>query len=132
VRIRGMHLHREHFTRVEELQEQGETTDRMRQLSQQLLWKLVQQLTYGPPFERSVSDAARMVVAVAQDPSFADRAVAGQRWGEQAGQTPAAPRADTDRSVRIAGDKEGLDSWSPPLSGGARRRMLPVATGEER
>jgi hypothetical protein len=34
-----------------------------------------------------------MVIAVAEYPCFADRAVARQRHGEQASQTPAAPEA---------------------------------------
>jgi len=36
-------------------------------------------------------NAARMVIAAAKNPRFADRAIARQRCGEQAGQTPAAP-----------------------------------------
>ena len=89
--IRGMHLDREHLTRVEELQQQRKSAETPGQLSHHLFRKLLQQLTDGLPFERSVGNAARMVFAVAQYPRFADRAVARQRRREQAGQTPAAP-----------------------------------------
>ena len=91
MRIRGMHLDREHFTRVEELQQQRESAETLGQLSQQLLRRLLQQLTDGPPFERSIGNLAPMVIAVAEYPRFADGAVARQRRGEQVGQTPAAP-----------------------------------------
>ena len=89
--IRGMHLDREHFTRIEELQQQREPAESPGQLSQQLLRPLLQQLTEGPPFERSIGNAAWMVIAVTEYPGFADRAVARKRCGEQVGQTPAAP-----------------------------------------
>jgi hypothetical protein len=59
---------------------------------QHLLGELLQQLTEGPPVERSIRDAASIVLAVAQHPGLADRAVARQRLREQAGQLPTAPR----------------------------------------
>ena len=62
------------------------------QLSQHLLRPLLKQLTDGPSFERSIGDVALMVIAVAQQPRFADGAIAGQRCGEQVGQTPATPK----------------------------------------
>ena len=40
------------------------------------------------PFERSVGNEARMVLAVAEDPGFTNRTVARQRYGEQIGQMP--------------------------------------------
>ena len=89
--IRGMHLDREHFTGVEELQQQWESAETPGQLSQHLLRELLQQLTDGPPFERPIGNMARMVIAVAEHPRFADGAIARQRCGEQVGQTPAAP-----------------------------------------
>ena len=42
------------------------------------------------PLERSIGNTALKVIAVAEHPGFADRAIARQRCGEQAGQTPAA------------------------------------------
>ena len=79
MRIRRMHLDREHFTCVEELQQQWESAESPGQLSHHLFWKLLQQLSDGPPFERPIGNTARMVVAVAEYPRFADRAVARQR-----------------------------------------------------
>jgi len=52
--------------------------------SEHLFWKLLQQLTDGPPFERSIGDATLMVIAVTEQPSFANRAT-GQGCGEQVG-----------------------------------------------
>ena len=89
--IRWMHLDREHLAGVEELQQQREPLETPGQLSQQLLWRLLDQLPDGQSLERSIGDAAGMVIAVAEHPGFADRAVAGQRRGQQAGQAPAAP-----------------------------------------
>ena len=86
-----MHLHREHFTYVEELQQQRESAETPSEFSHHLLRKLLQHLTDGPPFERSIGNTARMVCAVAEYPRFADRAVARQRRCEQVGQTPSAP-----------------------------------------
>ena len=63
---RGMHLDREHFARIEELQQQREPAESPGQLSQQLLRPLLQQLTDGPSFERSIGNVARMVIAVAE------------------------------------------------------------------
>src|ERR1019366_530206 len=91
VRIPRMDLNREHFTRVEELQQQWEPAETPGQLSQHLLRELLQQLTDGSPFERSIGNVARMVIAVAKHPCFADRTITGQRCGEQVGQTAAAP-----------------------------------------
>ena len=61
-----MHLDREHFTRVEELQQQWEPAEAPGQFSQQLLRPLLKQLTDGPPFERSIGYVALMVIAVAE------------------------------------------------------------------
>jgi len=67
---------------VEELQQQWKSAEAPGQLSQHWLRELLQQFTDGPPFERSISDAALMVIAVAEQPSFADRTT-GQGRGEQ-------------------------------------------------
>ena len=99
-----MHLDREHFPRVEELQQQWESAETPRQFSHQLLRILLQQLTDGPPFKRSIGNPARMVITVAEYPRFADRAVARQRRGEQVGQTPSTPEpilVDRFESQRI-------------------------------
>ena len=53
------------------------------QFSQQLLRPLMKQLPDAPSLKRSIGNAARMVLAVAQQPRFADRAIAGQRRREQ-------------------------------------------------
>jgi len=87
-----MDLDREHFTCVEELEQQWESAETRGELSQHLLRRLLQQLTDGPPLERSIGNLARMIIAVAEDPRFADGAVAWQRRGEQAGQSPSAPK----------------------------------------
>jgi len=88
--IRRMNPDREHIARVEELQQQREPAEAPGQFSQQLLRPLLKQLPNGPSFERSIGDATRMVIAVAQQPGFADGAIAGQWSGEQVAQTPAA------------------------------------------
>ena len=110
--IRWMHLDREHVARIEELQQQREPAEAPGQFSQQLLRPLMKQLPDAPSLERSIGDAAGMVIAVAQQPGFADGAIAGQRSGEQVGQDAGRPRADTGRSVRSAVDTGRLDSCS--------------------
>jgi hypothetical protein len=72
--------------------------------SQQLLRPLLEQLPESPTFERSIGDEAGMVIAVAEHPCFADRAVARQRRGKEIGQPPAAPEPiliDRRESQRI-------------------------------
>ena len=61
---------------VEELQQQGKSAETPGQLSQQLLRELLQQLADGLPLERSISNTALMVVAIAEHPRFANRATA--------------------------------------------------------
>ena len=99
-----MHLDRERVAHVEKFQQQREPAEAPGQFSQQLLRPLLKQLPDGPSFERSIGDAAGMVIAVAQQPRFADGAIAGQRRGEQVGQTPATPEpilVDRFESKRI-------------------------------
>ena len=91
IRVSGMHLDRKHFTCIEELQQQWESTEASGQLSQHLLRELLQQLTDGSAFERSVGDSALMVIAVAEHPCFADGTITRQRCGEQVGQAPTTP-----------------------------------------
>jgi len=79
MRIRGMHLHREHFPCVQELQQQWESAPTVGQSSQHLLGVLIQQFADRAPRQRSVRNAAGMVFAVAQYPRFADRSIARQR-----------------------------------------------------
>jgi hypothetical protein len=67
-----VHLYREHFLRVEELQQQRKSLKAAGQLSQHLLRKLHQQLTDRLPFERPLGYLARVVVAVAEQPCFSD------------------------------------------------------------
>ena len=57
---------------VEELQEDGESVKPARQLSQQPLGLLFDQLLDRPADERTIGDCARMIVAVAQEPGFTD------------------------------------------------------------
>ena len=102
-----MHLDRKHFARVEELQQQWESTKTSGQFSQQLLRRLLQQLTDGPPFERSIGDAARMVLPVAEQPGFADGPSPGNGALSRSA-SAGRPRADTDRSARSA---EGTDAF---------------------
>jgi hypothetical protein len=70
--------------RIEELQQQRESAESPGELSQQLVGKLRQQTVDGQTLERSLSYSARMVIAIAKYPGFADRA-ARQRCGEQVG-----------------------------------------------
>ena len=56
------------------------------------------------PLSGPFGNEARMVLAVAQQPRFADGAIAGQLRGKQTGQTPAAPKPiliDRFKSKRI-------------------------------
>ena len=80
-----MHLDRKHFTCIEKFQQQRKPAESSGQLSHHLFRKLVQQLSDGLPFKRSIGDAAGMVFAVAQYPRFAYGALARQRRGEQVG-----------------------------------------------
>ena len=104
--IRGMHLDREHLARVEKLQKQGEPAETAGEPSQHLLRRLLQQLPNGLSFEQPVGDPAGVVIAVTEDPGFADRAVARQRRGKQIGELPTAPgsilvdRLETQRVQR--------------------------------
>src|SRR5450755_4243949 len=77
--------------RIEELQQERESAESPGELSQQLLGKLRQQLSDGLTLEWSIGYSARMVIAIAKYPRFAESAVARQRRGEQFGQTPTAP-----------------------------------------
>jgi len=52
---------------------------------------LVQQLLDGFTLERPFGDEAGMVIAVTENPRFANRAISRQRSGENVGQTPATP-----------------------------------------
>jgi len=92
VRIRGMNLHREQLTCVEELQQQRESAEIARPAFPLAVLETVPSVERWSAFEGAIGNAARMVVAVAQYPRFADRAVARQRCREQTGQTPAAPQ----------------------------------------
>jgi hypothetical protein len=101
-----MHLDREHFMRIKELQQQWKSGKTPGQLSQHLLWKLLQQLADCPAFERSIGYQARMVIAVAEYPRLPNRA-AWQRCSKQVGQTPTAPQPiliDRLESQRIQRD----------------------------
>src|ERR1700686_3459606 len=86
-----MHLDREPVTHIKELQQQRETRKASSRFSQHLFRKLFKQLSNGLPFKHSAGDEAGMVLAVTEYPCFADRAVAGQRSGEQVRQTSSAP-----------------------------------------
>jgi hypothetical protein len=68
-----MHLNREHFMHIEELQQQWESLKSVGQFSQYLFGKLFQQLTDRLPFERSISYLAGVVIAVAEYPRLAHR-----------------------------------------------------------
>src|ERR1035438_1316126 len=76
--------------RIEELQQQRESAESSGELSQHLLGKLRKQMVDGQALEWSIGYLARMVIAIAKYPRFADRA-ARQRCGEQVRQTSAAP-----------------------------------------
>src|ERR1700722_7658387 len=91
-RIGRMHLHREHFTYVEELEQQREAAETSSEFSHYPFWKLLQHLTDGLPLEPSIADTAGMIFAVAQYPRFTDWAVPWQWRFQQAGETPSAPQ----------------------------------------
>src|SRR6202047_3216210 len=89
--IGWMHLNRETLAHIEEFQQQRETTEVSRQLTQQLLRRLLQHSCDSLSLEGSIRDHAGMVVPIAQEPGFADEAA--RQWrGQQSAQTPAAPR----------------------------------------
>ena len=90
--IRWMHLNRERVAHVEKLKQQREPVETPGQVSQQLLRPLMKQLPDAPSLERSIGDAAWVVIAIAQQPRFADGAIAGQRRGKQVGQPSATPK----------------------------------------
>src|ERR1039458_341530 len=92
VRIAGMHLHGKHLARVQELEEQRKAAEAGSQLAHQWFPELFHQVADGLPLKGSVGNLALMIVAVAEQPRFANRTVTRQRRGEQAGQTPAAPQ----------------------------------------
>ena len=92
MRVARMDLDGEHLVRIEELEQQGKSAKASRQLSHQLLRKLIHQLADGAPFKRPIGHRLGMVFAVAQHPRLADWAVTGQRRPEQLGQPPAAPQ----------------------------------------
>src|SRR5205823_11421362 len=77
---------------VEKFQKQGKSPETRRQSAEHLLRRLLHQLRDGASLERSIGDAARMLVTIAQQPGFADRSRAGQRRPEPVCQPPAAPQ----------------------------------------
>ena len=76
--------------RVEKLQQQGESLETPGQLSHQLFLRLLHHFAESPPFQGSIGNLARMIIAIAQYPRFANKTI-GQRDGEQIGQAPTAP-----------------------------------------
>ena len=78
------------------------------------------QLSDGPAFEWSISNLARMVIAITEYPRFADRPVARHRCGEQVGQTPAAPepilidRLESERIQKYLTQELSLYSYVSP------------------
>jgi hypothetical protein len=108
--------------RIEELQQQWESAESPGELSQQLLWKLRQQLSDGLAPERSISHSARMVIAIAKYPRLADRATR-QRCGEKVAQTPAAPKPILINRFELQGIQEhltqGMSLSLSPIAGGS-------------
>src|SRR5580700_4457976 len=88
-----MHLDGQHFACIQELQQEWKPAEPWSQTAQHLHRMLTHQFSDRLPFQRSVRNPARMVIAVAQYPRFPDRAVAWQRCCEQVRQTAAAPEA---------------------------------------
>jgi hypothetical protein len=88
-----MNLNREPLTHIEELQQQRESGKAPGKFSQQLLRRLLHQLPDGFAFERAIGNYAGMVVAIAQQPRFADRAIAGEWSREQASKTSSTPES---------------------------------------
>ena len=86
-----MHLEREHLAHVEELDQQREATEAAGQHAEQLLRRLLHQMTDRLPLERTIGNATRVVVSIAQHPRLADWSMARQRRGQQVGEAPAAP-----------------------------------------
>ena len=77
-----MHLNRKRVAHVEKFQQQRKPVETPSQFSQHLLRPLMKQLPNASSLERSMGDAARMILAVAQQPRFADGSIAGQRSRE--------------------------------------------------
>ena len=99
-----MHLDREDVARVEELEQEWKSLESAGPCSQHLLRRLFEQLPDGRSFERSIGHSTGMLVAVAEEPGFANRLVARQRRGEQFCQPPAAPEpvlVDRIKSQRV-------------------------------
>src|ERR1700678_1249851 len=87
-----MHLHREHFACIQELEQQWKSLETPGEFSHHLFWKLLQHVTDGLTFERSIANTAGMVFTVAQYPRFTDWTVARQGRCHHVGQTPSAPQ----------------------------------------
>ena len=125
VGIGRVHLNRKSLAHIEKLQEQRKACVMPRELAKELFRRLLQQMAESSTFERALRDNAGMVLAVAENPCFTDglvcRATARQEDSPSAGH----PKADIDRSVRIAWDKEVLDPWLFP-------RLAPLSRVGER
>src|ERR1700677_111181 len=86
-----MHLNRERLLNIEELQQESKTSVVLRQVSHEVLRRFVHDLPNCLSFQRSRGDEAGMIVSVAEQPGFTDRAITRKRSRQHVGQTPAAP-----------------------------------------
>ena len=89
-----------------------------RQRPQQMRGILLNQLGDGPPSERSIGHAVRMIGAVTEDPCLTDRVVVWQ-WGlEDIAQPPSTPKAiliDRFESQWIK-RRVAHDLWAAPMA----------------
>jgi len=76
-----MNLHGERGTCIEELQQEREPLEPPSQFPQQGFRPLLHQLPEGLSLERAIGDEAGIVLAVTQEPGFADGVITGQRSG---------------------------------------------------
>ena len=65
MRVRGMHLDGEHFACIQKFQQQRKSAEPLNQSAHHFHRMLLHQLTDGLPFQRSIRNPARMVIAVA-------------------------------------------------------------------
>ena len=86
-----MYLHRQRCAHIEEFKQQWEPIDDSVPISQHPIWPVMHQLAKRDPFEWTICDHTGMLVAIAQNPSFADRVLTGQCERQHVGQPSSTP-----------------------------------------
>jgi hypothetical protein len=91
--VARMHLDRQHLLHVEKFQQQRKAAEPLRQIPQDRCRRARDQLRDRAPLQRPIGDTAWILGAVAQQPGFADRPVAGQPGARPFGKAATAPKA---------------------------------------